>query len=288
MKLFRKTTNLDGTRKIYFCGIKIWSYYKPIGEPDFRFDILKYMAVKKCKNLRNLVLGSSHGRDCFIPSKYDFNLSNSSLDMYRIWKLYQYVVKHNGKDLKNVIVVWSVFHAGLQLEKTREYARCIPYKGLYKIDYAMPFPEDDKYGLSILQKQIADVSCPSDFRGRATYKLEHFNEPTDVLVSKHVKNTTRNNHQIDYLQKIAELAQKHKHKMYVILPPYRRDYLECLPNDNEIYHELFDFIDKNKTVKLLNFQRDSDFQYGDFDSPDHCNESGGIKMTKKINQVIHK
>ena len=288
MKLFRKITLINGKRIIYFCGIKVWSYYKPIGEPDFKYDILKYMAIKKCDNLQNLVLGSSHGRDCFIPSKYDFNLSASSLDMYRIWKLYEYVVKHNADNLRKIIIVWSVFHAGLQLEKTKEYARCIPYKALYGIDYALPLPENDGFAIEILNRQTKEVICPTGFRGKATYKLNHFDEPTAVLVAKHVKNTKRNNHQINYLQKIADLAQKSGHKMYVVLPPYRKDYLGCLPNEIEIYHELFDFLDKNKNVKLLNFQHDEDFEYDDFDSPDHCNECGGIKMTEKINKAINK
>lgn len=288
MKLIRKITYLDGIRKIYFCGLRIWTYYKPVGLPNFSYDIKKYMGVKNCKNLRNLILGSSHGRDCFVPGRFDFNLSNSSLDMYRIWNLYSWVVKYNGKNLKKVFVVWSVFHAGLQLEKTKEYNRCIPYKGLYNIDYAVPFPVDDSYGIKLLNEQKKEVVCPSSFRGRATYNMKHFYEPTKELVKKHLKNTMRNNNQIQYLQNIVDLANKKKHQVYVILPPYRSDYLKYLPDDKIVYRELFDFLDKNKNVKLLNFQHDSDFVYNDFDSPDHCNEKGGLKLTQKIKSAICK
>jgi hypothetical protein len=288
MKLLKKITYLDGTRKIYFCGIKIRSFYQPVGLPDFTYDIKKYLGVKNCKNLRNLILGSSHGRDCFIPGNFDFNLSNTSLDLYRIWKLYSWTVKHNGKDLKNIIIVWSVFHPGLQLEKTKEYNRCIPYKGLYNIDYACELPVDDSFGIRLLNKQKKDVVCPNNFRGVATYGKKHFFEPTKELVQKHIKNTKRNNNQIQYLQKIADLSHKKKQKLYIVLPPYRSDYLKYLSNNKDVYFELFRFLDKNQDVKLLDFQYDKDFKYSDFDSCDHCNKSGAEKLTKKIKKEIRK
>ena len=286
MKIFKKICLLNGTRNIYFCGIKIWSYYKPVALPDFSYDIMKFIALGKCHDLKNLVLGSSHGRDGFIPTKFDFNLANSSQDLYRGWKLYEYVAKHNGKKLKNVILFWSVFHAGLQLEKTREFVRCIPYKGLYNITYASKLPIDDKEGMEILKKQKKSTVCPDGFRGKAAYNLIHFNEPTSVLVGKHLKNTMRNNNQIQYLEKIVNKAKRAKHNVYVVLPPYRSDYLKCLPNESVVYRELFDFLNKHKDVKLLNFQRDKDFKDSDFDSPDHCNEFGGVKLTKKIKCAI--
>lgn len=286
MKIFKKVCLLDGTRKIYFCGVKIWSYYKPVGMPDFSYDIMKFVGLSNCKDLRNLVLGSSHGRDGFVPSRFDFNAANSSQDLYRAWKLYEYTVNNNGKNLKRVILFWSVFHAGLELEKTREFVRCIPYKGLYNIPYASRFPIDDAYGLGLLHAQEKTTVCPEGFRGRATYDLTHFKEPTETLVAKHLKNTMRNNNQIKYLGAIVELARKMGHKVYVVLPPYRSDYLKCLPDQEIVFRELFEFLKTNSDIKLLNLQYDKDFIDSDFDSPDHCNEQGGIKLTTKIKEAL--
>ena len=286
MKIFHKVRELDGHRKIYFLGMHILSYRHSVKPRDFSYDIMKYLGATKCDNLRNLILGSSHGRDAFIPGKYDFNLSNSSLDLYRIWNLYKYVVKHNGKNLENIIIFWSVFHAGLQLEKTKEWKNCIPYKGLYDIDYAFPLPMNDAFYLDTMRKQLNGFICPPNFRGKSNYNVNH-SKPADELVAKHLKNTRRNNNQIQYLVNIAKLARKHKHQMYVVLPPYRADYLENLPDDSTVFHELFDFLEHNKDVKLLNFQRDCSFVYSDFDSPDHCNETGGKKLTRKIRALIH-
>lgn len=287
MKIFKKIRHLNGWREIYFCGIKIFSYHKRIFVRDCVGDIVKFIAVQKCSDLKNLVLGSSHGRDGFIPGNFDFNLSNSSLDLYRIWNLYKYVVEHNGKKLENVIVFWSVFHPGLQLEKTQEFKRCIPYKALFSIEYACDFVLDDKYAIERILEQLKHTDCPDGFRGKSGYNIVH-NDIAEVLVNKHLKNTKRNNNQIQYLGNIVKLARKKKHNVYVVLPPYRSDYLKYLPKESEVYRELFEFLDKNPDVKLLNFQRDKDFRDDDFDSPDHCNESGGIKLTAKIKSAIEK
>ena len=287
MRIFHKVRELDGRRKIYFLGMRIMTYRKHVKIPDFSNEIMKYLSVTHCKNLQNLVLGSSHARDAFVPGMYDFNLSGSSLDLYRIYHLYKYVAKHNSKNLKRVIVFWSVFHAGLQLEKTQEWTKCIPYKKLYDIDYAFPLPVDDRFLLDALENQMHGFVCPNNFRGKSLYNQNH-ESPTKVLVEKHVKNTTRNNNQIQYLENIAKLAKKNHHELYVVLPPYRSDYLQFLPDDKIIYRELFEFLKRNNHVKLLNFQHDNDFKDSDFNSPDHCNENGGKKLTRKIRSAVRK
>lgn len=285
MKIFNKIRHFDGLREIYFCGVKIFAYHKHIIVRNCYYEILKYLALQKHKDFENLILGSSHGRDGFIPGKNDFNLSNSSLDLYRIWNLYKYVVEHGLNKIKKVIIFWSVFHPGLQLEKTKEFKKCIPYKALFNIDYACGFKPYDKYAIKRIKKQLNKTNCPNDYRGKSGYDKNHI-DPADILVSQHLKNTMRNNNQIQYLDNIVKLARKQKHAVYIVLPPYRSDYLKYLPDDKIIYRELFDFLNENTDVKLLNLQRDNDFTDSDFDSPDHCNENGGIKLTEKIRHKL--
>ena len=287
MKLFRKVRELDGHRKIYFLGVRVLSYRQSVKPRDYSYEILKYLGATHCANLRNLVLGSSHGRDAFVPGTYDFNLSASSLDLYRIWHLYKYVVEHNGKNLRNVIIVWSVFHPGLQLEKTIEWKNCIPYKKLYGIDYAFPLPVDDTFVLNAIDEQLPNIVCPKTFRGKSLYTTNH-ETPTEILVEKHLKNTKRNNNQIQYLENIVRFARRHKHNVFVVLPPYRSDYLSYLPGNDVVYRELFEFLKHNPDVKLFDFQYDSDFVDSDFDSPDHCNEAGGKKLTRKLRAAMRK
>ncbi len=261
---------------------------EPVNVPsNFKMDIIKYKAFMDDKDTETVVLGSSHARDGFVPDKHSFNLGNSSQDLYRAYKVYEFISKQKSKQhkIKNIVLFWSVFHPGLQLEKTQEYYRCIPYKILYNADYPIQFPIDDKPVLKRLRKDLKKQKYPDGYRGESYYDVLH-TDITSELVEKHIKNTRRNNHQIRYVEKMLNIARKYGHKFYIVLPPYRSDYLKCLPPDNEIYFELFDFINANPDVKLLNFQRDKDFDDSDFDSADHCNIDGAKKLTKKINEKL--
>lgn len=215
-------------------------------------------------------------------------MANSSQDLYRAYKVYEYITKQKDKckRLKNIILFWSVFHSGLQLEKTQEYKKCIPYKLFYDAQYLIEFPINDSAYIKALENALKTTPCPKNYRGQSFYDVIH-TDVTEELVAKHIKNTKRNNNQIQYVEFMLDLARKYKHKLYIVLPPYRSDYLKCLPDKKEIYFELLDFLKKNKDVKLLDFQFDKDFIDSDFDSADHCNKSGAKKLTSKITKEIN-
>jgi hypothetical protein len=285
MKIFSKTRLPNGFRNIYFCGIRIFSYFNTHCIPDFKSDIYKFVGLQRCKNLENLVVGSSHGRDAFIPRARDYNLANSSQDLYRMYKLYEYVVKHKGQNLKNVIVFWSVFHSGFQLEKTKECLHCVPYKILYGIDYACEMYPVDRRIVKNIENLMATTNVPNNYRGKSFYISGH-SDKTEKIATGHLKNTIRNNNQIQYLAQIVELARQKGHNVYVVLPPYRKDYTDCLPDDKIVFAELFKFLKHNQDVRLINLGHDTDFKDSDFANCDHCNERGGRKVTTKINKII--
>ena len=222
MKIFRKERPDDNHRQIYFFGIKIITYRKRtrICVSQFKSDILKHKAFVDCNNIKTIILGSSHGRDGYIPEKTSFNLANSSQDLYRAYKVYEYLTKNDKKCkiLKNIILFWSVFHPGLQLEKTKEYLKCIPYKVFYNADYPVPFPISDEKYIKKLQKLYKKTKYPDNYRGKSFYDVNHDGEITEQLIKKHIKNTKRNNNQIQYVEKILNLAHKYNHKLYIVLP----------------------------------------------------------------------
>lgn len=287
MKIFRKEQKLGGWKYFYFCGVKVWSTYRQPSIPDFSYDVMKFKGLQRANNIENIILGSSHGRDGFVPRVGDYNLSNSSQDLYRACKLYEYTIKHKNKHIKNVILFWSVFHPGLQLERTKNFQMCVPYKALYGIDYACEFPTDDAPAINKINQLMQTIECPDDFYGQSMYNINH-NAATPILVDKHVKNTTRNNNQIQYLEQIVQNARKNKHNVYIVLPPYRSDYLAHLPKDTEIFSELYLFLEQNPDIVLINLQNDTDFLDSDFESADHCNVDGGLKLTAKIKSALKK
>lgn len=285
MKIFGKTRLPNGYRKINFLGMTIFSYFNARCIPNYKSDVYKFVGLQNCKKLENLIVGSSHGRDAFIPAEHDCNLANSSQDLYRMYKVYEYVAKHNGKNLKNVIVFWSIFHPGFQLEKTKECLVSVPYKVLYGIDYACDMYPINQKIIKNIEKLMANANVPNDYRGKSFYIPGSSDKP-EIIVAKHLKNAMRHNNQIQYLGKMVELARKNKHNIYVVLPPYRKDYLDCLPDDDTLHCELFEFLAVNPDVHLINMQHDGDFDDSDFANTDHCNESGGQKITNKIKKLL--
>ena len=57
MKIFAKTRLPNGCRDIYFCGIKVFSYFNKSQIPDYRSDVYKFRALNNCKKLKTLIVG---------------------------------------------------------------------------------------------------------------------------------------------------------------------------------------------------------------------------------------
>ena len=296
MKFFYKEKLDNGIRNLYLLGLKVLSY-KHIKNFSLDFsnadiDIQKYVALNRHKNeIINLILGSSHARDGFSPSKYYFNLGNSSLDLYRLYKLYEYCINNNFNNLKNLIIFFDVFSPGLQLEKTKEAYKTIPYKYLYNIEYQFPLSEIYRNYEKGLRKYLTahtDIYVDNNYWGASPRNVTHDLSVTpQALTAKHLKNNSRNNGQIKFLENIFMLANKHSHKVYIVTPPYKKEYTQCLPRFEIVFKELLDLLAKYHDVTLLNFQNDNDFIDSDFDDWDHLNTKGAEKLSNKIILNIH-
>lgn len=86
---------------------------------------------------------------------------------------------------------------------------------------------------------------------------------------------------------MCALARQNGHRLYIVLPTYRSDYLACLPKPwNDLFCELYDVLNKNTDVVLINLMGDPDFADSDFMDFDHAGMPAAMKMTQKIKQVI--
>ena len=279
----------DGHIRVYLFGMRIYSG-TCLSEP-FLLDVKKFKALKNRKEIQTLILGSSHGRDGFLADSSSFNLSGSSLDLYRIYHLYCHVQNLNFS-LKNIIIFYDVFHPGLQLEKTKEALRAVSYNFLYKIPLAFPINEKvhkkEKLYLKKLEQELHKKEKTDDtYYGNVDYPLSRKQEiSTEDLVSKHLKNNLRGNNQNQYIEAIAEETLKHGQNLFVVTPPYRSDYLKKLPSWKETFKELLETAKKYPSMKILNFQNDPDFNDTDFYDADHLNKNGAEKLTQKINLVL--
>jgi len=278
-------------RIIYFLGIKIFSYIKyfDINLNIFDLDIRKRKAFPYVKNnICNIVLGSSTARDGWVPSKKDFNFGMSSQDLYHSYNLYKWCVSQGVPKLKKVILFFDVFSPGLQLEKTQEAYKSIIYKQLFNVECAFKIDNKYKNFIKKLTKyiQYKHVKSVSGYYGKSEYNT--FDNVVDIqsLVELHLKNNMRNNNNIDYIDEIYNAINHNKQKLYIVIPPYRYDYLDCLPDKGSLFYKLY-LKCKYKNIKILDFLCDTRFSKEDFSDSHHLNKKGASKLTSLINQMIN-
>lgn len=111
---------------------------------------------------------------------------------------------------------------------------------------------------------------------------------TSTLVSKHLKNNQRGGNQTRHLEEIFNLCHQNSIKLYVVIPPARKDYLENLNNHKkeDLYKECFDFTSKNQ-IPLLDAMNDESFKDTEFFDCDHLNRIGAEHLTELINKFIN-
>lgn len=233
--------------------------------------------------LQTLVLGSSHGDYGFVPAEGSFNLCGASQDLYTSYELY----RRSGElpKLNTVILFYSVFSSGSETEKTVERERCLYYRKFWGVPYRFndeSFWKPKEVHLEAWLK-IREKKANPDYRGLGDYRgfLPPSSSVSDRVVS-HLKNNRRNNGQVQYVEKMAELAKERGHKFVIVIPPFRRDYMDLLPPYAEVFGDLLTILRRHHDVHLLSFFGDSSFADSDFGDMDHLNRHGAGKLTAKI------
>lgn len=235
---------------------------------------------------KTLIIGSSHAMYGFIPDDDTINLGMASQDLYYSWKLYEkYVLQM--PSLTNIVLFYSVFSPGFQLDKSSEFSRCAAYRLYFDIDYL----DLDK---SIIQK-IEKVACKyhHEIAGNAplsTPKLKPSRIPnslTQEIAEKHLKHNCRSMLQNAYVQKIITLAKEKKQRLFIVLSPAREDYRRCLPDKSELFKFIYQTATDNPQIKLVDFYDDKSFINDDFSDNNHLFYSTGAKkLTDKLIAII--
>lgn len=293
MKKFFRIASEHGHLRFYLFGLRILSFKVSDFDELYALTIKKYKALREIKpEITTLVLGSSHGRDAYICDNNAFNLSGTSLDLYRIYHLYLWMMQNHPSKIKNIIVFYDVFHAGLQLEKTRNALRTVPYKLFYNIDYAFPLSKQNIKAESSLikklQKRYQSMPMPSpSYRGNIKHPTSHkSSKDTELKVQGHLKNNMRGNNQDAYIESLAKQTEARNQNLFIVTSPYRQDYLSFLPPYETVFSQLLRIAKEHPSVHILNYQNDKDFSDDDFYDSDHLNQQGAEKLTNKITQDI--
>ena len=249
----------------------------------------KIETLKKLKNIETLVLGSSHGEYGFIANKpKEYNLSASYQDLYYSYNLYK---KFNTKELKNIILFYSVFSPGNQLIKTKYYHICSQYKILADIDYQCSevlidkdIDSIEKDNIVCINKLRKDIKINKSDRGNClSYAFPCRTDNVQSRTIPHYKNNQRNNNQNKYLQLLIDEAQECNQKVIIVLSPATSEYKKELPSSKCLFKEVFDLIEENlyQNAKIINLY-DMEFSKNLFGDWDHLNKDGAEIVSKII------
>lgn len=242
----------------------------------------KYLGYHTNKdNISTLVFGSSHGQYDFFPIKGEYNLCSSSQDLYYSYQIYRKTA--NTLHLKNVLLFYSVFSPGFDLEKSSEKLRCVLFNSFWKIPYLHGSCFDFfKAKLYLMFNKSKKITLPPEYKGECFYEW-FFPASNDLRhrCAKHLKHN-QSNAQHFFLEQMISTAIRQKHRLYVIITPCRSDYKSILPSSQQLFSSLY----KIEHCKVLNYF-DDDFNDNDFGDTDHLNYQGAIKLSDKIRNEVY-
>lgn len=257
----------------------------------FYFD--KKRAIEKhASEIEILSLGSSHGQAAFntsiIPNS--FNLSIASQDMYQSFMLCKKYID-TLPNLKTVVLFFSVFSSGAEMQKTINAPLCQYYKNVFDIDFKYPWKEK-YYGelIDYMKKNSPNIS--EDYMGWSPC-VGVFNEVIAKRdVEAHVKHALRKNQQELYVREIYNLCHSRNVKLLVVIPPHSPNYHQYLAeicskfsvSEKELFSPLYSIAEKD--IQVLDHFSDVNFTNDDFWDWEHLAPNGSVKFSNILLKEI--
>lgn len=235
-------------------------------------------------SVETLVLGSSHGNYGFHATGNEFNFCIDSQDLYYGYEIYKKYA--DLKNLKTIILFYSVFSPGFDLEMTNIFFDPIAYKILLDIPYRYERNDRKKTEKTFQKYMRSDKICYDHMDSRGNFDhCSFFGKNVDAKerADGHLKNAVRENGQTKYVAEMQNLAEKNGHSFVVVIPPARSDYMQHMPPCETVFKDLFSL----KNVRTLNYFGSSDFSDEDFGDMDHLNLQGALKLTDFIHKALN-
>lgn len=203
--------------------------------PLLRLEILDLVSkrtslVEHIDSLRTLAVGSSHGdfgfNPAFVPDA--FNLCSSSQDLRHSCLLAEKMSRLNPR-IANIVVFYSAFSPGHQLEKTSDRAKCAALKEIFLLDGEYTDPEVLEAYASIAGR-LGEMKLGRGARGFIRTNAGPFigdDYGAERRAASHMKHNARRTEDI-HLVRLVLGAQARGQKVLVVIPPARSDYKAAL------------------------------------------------------------
>lgn len=250
-----------------------------------------YNGINQSKEIKTLILGSSHMKQGYIPNNDygEFSLATTSQDLYYSYQLYRFCCDHNIQ-ISNVVISCSVFSAGAMLVKTKNARLCILLKELFGIEYQDKNSAKQKY-LFILEPIFKFYIKMFDFakirvKNSNLLPLRFNEEQIKVLAKKHYKNHTRIVSQLCYLEKLLSETKEKNQNVFIVIPPVTDFYKNALPDGKEIFEYVFNYSQQYPHVNVIDLYNSDKFNLSDFKDGDHLNSQGAKKLTNIVRDMI--
>jgi len=185
-----------------------------------------------CVEIELLALGSSHGAYGFNPLLFSdlfaFSLCSASQDLYYSKMLLSRCIDRMPK-CNTVILFYSVFSPGFDLQMTNEKYRC----NIYSKYWSIP-PQSSDFIINGDKKQVVlpikiAANVAKNFpRGYDKPVLFYNSDPIEDRVLAHLKHNARENSQNIHLKEMAVDLSSSGIRFVVIIAPVRQDYIKCL------------------------------------------------------------
>lgn len=259
-------------------------------------DFIRYVLKKRdgidlhANDIFTIALRGS-GADYGIVGNSDnriYNLGLTSSDLYAAYHMYLSTLK-SLPQLKNIVLFYSVSCCGLDLIKTIEKYRQVVYS--YIFQFPLPHNADinSKY-VRYIQNKVDKVSkayatnLSNRFWGYDK-KTAYMKVNANVRIISHMRENRREPNQLSYLKELASTIQNDNRHLYVVLPPYRKDYLTLLPPKEILYKSLYS-LDLPENTSIVDFHDSHLFSDLDFGDTDHMSSSGAEKLTNLLLEYI--
>lgn len=246
----------------------------------------KFIQLQYYKNhIKTLVLGSSHGDFGYIAKEDEFNLSLTSQDLYYSYKLYEKYA--NLSQLKNIILFYSVFSNGFILDKTSLKEIALSYKMFFDIPIVhnclylklrnLSFP---KYLCKVIKTEI--IFCNGNNKHTENLFMNTKEITANERAKAHKKTYNRPDKQIKWLKLLIQLANKNKHRVFIVISPATKEYKSYLVSESNLFTEIKEL----KHCKIIDLYNSNLFEQEDFGDWDHLNENGAKKLSNYVRNLI--
>ena len=250
--------------------------------------VIKKKAISICSDFETLILGTSCAYYGYRPNQNELNLAIGSQDLYTSYNLYK---KLEHKNLKNIIISYSVFSQGFTLIRTHDRERSVWYKLLYGIEYQYPeiAKENNLYNK---EKSISDClnGYTRDLTIKPTYRGEQFQykkrkidkDNVKIVAGKHLKNNRREDSQVRYCDMLSNDTKDKNINVYIVIFPRPDFYRQFLPKKEELFKDIYDVCKKYNHVRILDYYDSQDYGADDFCDDSHLTLDAAVRFTDCI------